>query len=78
MAELDPLLTVNQLHSGYGRIPVLQGVTFQVQPGEVVGMLGHNGMGKTTLLKTLMGYIPASRGVVSYDGQDITLSLIHS
>ncbi len=73
----DLLLTVDRLHSGYGRIPVLQGVTFQVQAGEVVGLLGHNGMGKTTLLKTLMGYIPATRGVVSYDGRDITRLAAH-
>lgn len=75
--KVDPLLRVDQLHSGYGRIPVLQGVTFQVQAGEVVGLLGHNGMGKTTLLKTLMGYIPATRGVVSYDGRDITKHAAH-
>jgi amidase len=73
----DLLLSVDQLHSGYGRIPVLHGVTFEVQAGEVVGMLGHNGMGKTTLLKTLMGYIPATRGAVSYDGRDITRLAAH-
>jgi len=75
--QLDPLLSVDQLHSGYGRIPVLQGVSFRVHPGEVVGLLGHNGMGKTTLLKTLMGYIPATRGIVSYDGRDITRLSAH-
>jgi amidase len=73
----EPILTVDQLRSGYGRIPVLQGVTFQVNAGEVVGLLGHNGMGKTTLLKTLMGYIPATGGVVSYDGMDITRRAAH-
>ena len=70
--EVAPLLKVDSLHAGYGRIPVLQGVSFSVQPGEVVGMLGHNGMGKTTLLKAIMGYIPATSGTVGWDGRDIT------
>jgi branched-chain amino acid transport system ATP-binding protein len=65
-------LTVNRLRSGYGRIPILAGVTLSVNDGEVVGILGHNGMGKTTLLRTLMGYLPATDGTVHFDGNDIT------
>jgi branched-chain amino acid transport system ATP-binding protein len=65
-------LTVNRLRSGYGRIPILAGVTLSVNDGEVVGILGHNGMGKTTLLRTLMGYLPATDGTVHFDGTDIT------
>ncbi len=72
-----PLLRVDKLRAGYGRIPVLQGVSFTVQPGEVVGMLGHNGMGKTTLLKAIMGYIPATGGTVHWDGRDITAGQPH-
>ncbi len=67
-----PLLSVSDLHGGYGRIPILYGVTFSVAPGEFVGILGHNGMGKTTLLRTLMGYLPATSGSVSLYGQAIT------
>jgi len=66
------LLEVTSLRSGYGRIPVLQGVSFSVESGEVVGMLGHNGMGKTTLLKSVMGYLPATAGSIRYNDQDIT------
>ena len=51
------LLEVSDLRSGYGRVPVLHGIDFQVGEGEILGVLGHNGMGKTTLLKTLMGIV---------------------
>lgn len=67
-----PLLSVEGLHAGYGRIPILGGVSFGVAPGEAVGILGHNGMGKTTLLRALMGYLPATAGHVRFDGRDLT------
>ncbi len=66
------LLTVTDLHARYGRIPILNGVGLEVAAGEFVGVLGHNGMGKTTLLKTLMGFVPAHRGRIVFDGTDIT------
>lgn len=66
------LLSLTQLRSGYGRIPILAGVTLSVEAGAFVGILGHNGMGKTTLLRTLMGYLPATHGSVHFDGLDIT------
>ena len=66
------LLSVEGLHAGYGRIPILGGISLAVAPGEVVGILGHNGMGKTTLLRTLMGYLPATAGSVRLEGRDIT------
>src|ERR1700736_3080557 len=65
-------LVVSRLRSGYGRIPILAGVTLAVEGGEVLGILGHNGMGKTTLLRTLMGYLPATNGSVHFDDRDIT------
>ncbi len=65
-------LSVSRLHSGYGRIPILSGVTLSVNDREIVGVLGHNGMGKTTLLRTLMGYLPATGGRVHFDDRDIT------
>ncbi len=65
-------LTVRGLHAGYGRIPILMGVSLAATDGEAVGILGHNGMGKTTLLRTLMGYLPATTGEVLFDGQDVT------
>jgi branched-chain amino acid transport system ATP-binding protein len=66
------MLEVSELAAGYGRIPILGSVSFSVAPGEFVGVLGHNGMGKTTLLRTLMGYVPATAGRVVLEGADIT------
>lgn len=66
------MLEVDQLSAGYGRIPILNNVTFSVAEGEFVGVLGHNGMGKTTLLRALMGYLPATSGRVKFDGADVT------
>ena len=66
------MLDVAALHSGYGRIPILTGITLTVGQGEFVGILGHNGMGKTTLLRTLMGYLPATAGRVALSGRDVT------
>jgi branched-chain amino acid transport system ATP-binding protein len=66
------MLEVVDLRAGYGRIPILNGVSFSVNDGEFVGILGHNGMGKTTLLRALMGYLPATGGRVAFAGADIT------
>lgn len=66
------MLVVTDLRAAYGRIPILAGVSFAVAHGEFVGVLGHNGMGKTTLLKTLIGFLAATGGTVRYDDQDIT------
>ena len=60
------------MRTGYGRIPILNGVSFAVSEREFIGILGHNGMGKTTLLKALMGFLPASGGHVRLDGEDVT------
>ena len=66
------MLEVDNLSAGYGRIPILNNVTFSVAAGEFIGVLGHNGMGKTTLLRTLMGYLPATSGRVTFEGADLT------
>lgn len=66
------ILDINGLRSGYGRIPILAGVTLNVAEGEFLGILGHNGMGKTTLMNTIMGHLPATAGTIRFDGQDIT------
>jgi branched-chain amino acid transport system ATP-binding protein len=71
------MLEVKDLRAGYGRIPILNGVGFRVDTGEAVGVLGHNGMGKTTLLKTLIGLIPATGGAIVFDGADITREPTH-
>ena len=69
---LSVLLEVKALRAGYGRVPVLHGVDFAVEEGEIVGVLGHNGMGKTTLLKAIMGIVPAAGGTIDYAGLDLT------
>jgi urea transport system ATP-binding protein len=66
------MLQVTGLCAGYGRIPILNGVSFAIQEGEFVGVLGHNGMGKTTLLKALMGFLPATAGQVRFAGTEVT------
>ncbi len=72
------MMRVEGLRAGYGRIPILAGIDLNVAAGEFVGILGHNGMGKTTLLKALMGYLPATAGRVLLDGRDITRMAPHA
>lgn len=66
------LLNVRDLTGGYGRIPILFGIDLSVRKGEFVGILGHNGMGKTTLLRTLMGHLPATGGEIRFADEEIT------
>jgi branched-chain amino acid transport system ATP-binding protein len=56
------------LHAGYGRSPVLFDIDLQVDVAEIVGLVGRNGMGKTTLVRSIMGLTPASSGVVEFSG----------
>jgi branched-chain amino acid transport system ATP-binding protein len=65
----DILLEVEGITSGYGKKTVLQGVSLRVHEGEVVTMLGHNGAGKSTTLKTILGLLPARAGQVRFAGQ---------
>ncbi len=66
------LLTVNNLNAGYSGFSVLRDVNLHVSEGECVGLFGHNGMGKSTLLRTLIGLIRPLSGSIEFDGQDIT------
>ena len=72
MTDTRIALEIRSLAAGYGRIPVLHGVDLTVGSDEIVGILGHNGMGKSTLLKTVMGFLPAKNGSIRLDGEDIT------
>jgi branched-chain amino acid transport system ATP-binding protein len=65
-------LEVKDIRAGYGRIPVLGGINFAVGDHEAVGVLGNNGMGKTTLLRTLIGQLPLTGGTISFSGFDIS------
>jgi branched-chain amino acid transport system ATP-binding protein len=69
----DPLLEVEGLRAGYGQTPILQGVQFSVAKGEIAAIIGRNGVGKTTLMKCLIGLLPATAGVIRYDRDDVTL-----
>ena len=71
------MLTVTNLNQYYGSSHTLRDVSFDVPTGKVTALLGRNGVGKTTLLKCLMGVLPARSGTVSFDGQDITAMPSH-
>jgi branched-chain amino acid transport system ATP-binding protein len=66
------LVTVEDLHTFYGKSHILHGVSLSVGPGEVVGLLGRNGVGKSTTLKTIMGLVNPSQGKVLFEGKPIT------
>jgi branched-chain amino acid transport system ATP-binding protein len=66
------MLEIDNIRAGCGRIPILSGISFNVGAHEVVGVLGHNGMGKTTLLKTVIGQVPLTSGAIRFAGADIT------
>ena len=68
----DPLLVLEDVVAGYGQTKVLQGVSFDIGDGEIVGLVGRNGVGKTTTLRTIMGNLTATSGSISFDGEDIT------
>lgn len=65
-------LTAHNLSSGYGDIVILRDVSLKVDDSEIVGVLGRNGMGKSTLVKTLAGMIPPAGGVIALDDVDVT------
>ncbi|MBT8765502.1 urea ABC transporter ATP-binding subunit UrtE [Metapseudomonas boanensis] len=66
------MLQVDKLHQYYGGSHILRGLSFEAKVGEVTCLLGRNGVGKTTLLKCLMGLVPAKEGVVNWEGRAIT------
>src|SRR6202047_4597444 len=67
-----PLVLVEDVHTYYGKSHILHGVSLHVGPGEVVGLLGRNGVGKSTTLKTIMGLVRPSHGAVLLNGDAIT------
>ncbi|MCK9858992.1 urea ABC transporter ATP-binding subunit UrtE [Paenibacillus sp. ATY16] len=66
------MLAVQQLEAGYGESVILRDVTLRVEPGQVVCLLGRNGVGKTTLMKSIMGLLRARKGTVAYNGHELT------
>lgn len=68
----EALLTVRNLHAGYGAGDILQGVDLDVAPGEIVAVVGRNGVGKTTLMKTIIGLVARRSGEIRFAGEDIS------
>jgi branched-chain amino acid transport system ATP-binding protein len=66
------ILSVQGLHAGYGRTPILHGIDFRVGQGEIVAIVGRNGVGKSTLMKSLIGLLPSTQGTISFGGVDVT------
>jgi branched-chain amino acid transport system ATP-binding protein len=67
-----PLLAGRALDTYYGQSHILRGVSLAIRPGETIGLMGRNGMGKTTLIRTLVGLVRPRRGQVLVDGDDVT------
>jgi branched-chain amino acid transport system ATP-binding protein len=66
------VLTLKSLQAGYGRLPVLKGISLHVRAGEVVTLIGGNGAGKSTTLRTISGLLRASKGAIDFAGHDLT------
>ena len=66
------MLKINELHSGYGRLKILRGINLNVSQGSIVALLGGNGTGKSTLLKTISGLLPVMEGSIEFDNKVIT------
>jgi urea transport system ATP-binding protein len=71
------MLDVRNLNVAYGQSQVLHGIDLAVEPGEIVAVVGRNGMGKSTLMKSLIGVMPAKAGKVVVDGTDVTALASH-
>ena len=71
MPETRSMLAVNNLEAWYGESHILHGVTFDVKPGEVVTLLGRNGVGKTTTLKAIMGIVDKRTGSVQLEDREL-------
>ena len=69
------MLEVNEIHTYYGRSYILQGISLNLQKGEVICLLGRNGAGKTTTLRSIMGFTPPRRGSIQFEGLELSKKL---
>lgn len=70
--EATPLLSLKDVNTYYGQIHILQGISMEIKPGELVCLLGGNASGKSTTLKTILGIVKPRSGKVVFDGEDVT------
>ena len=75
---ISPLLAVDGLRSGYGGKPILQGIDLAIHAREITAVIGRNGVGKSTLMKTVIGLLPATAGSVRFGGRDIAHQAPHT
>lgn len=75
--ETRPLLEIENLNVYYGESHIVRDLSFKIMPGQAVCLLGRNGMGKTTVLKTIMGLLPSRRSQITLDGDEITTAPTH-
>jgi len=73
----EVVLSTLKLRSGYGGKPVLQGIDMDVREGEIVAVLGRNGVGKSTLMRTLIGLLPPTEGSIVFNGEDVSAMVAH-
>ena len=72
MSNAEPILSAQGIHAWYGSSHVLHGVDITIHRGETMGLLGRNGMGKSTLIRTLLGHVPQRDGHINLFGQDMS------
>jgi len=77
MAQNGYMVEVDRLVSGYGKKMILNGITVNIETGKITTLIGRNGVGKTTLLNTLMGILKPSKGRIRYRGEDISAAKPH-
>jgi urea ABC transporter ATP-binding protein UrtE len=73
----EVVLSTLKLRSGYGGKPVLQGIDMDVREGEIVAVIGRNGVGKSTLMRTLIGLLPPTEGSIVFNGEDVSAMVAH-
>jgi ABC-type branched-subunit amino acid transport system ATPase component len=73
----ETVLDITDVSSGYGEAMILRNVSLGIRPGEIFALLGKNGMGKSTLLKTILSFVPATQGSIRLFGEDITTLPTH-
>jgi len=71
MSKVNPMLSISGLHVAYGESEVLHGLNVDIAPAEIVAIMGRNGMGKTTLMKAVMGIVPSRSGSVTMRGKEL-------